>query len=201
MSDLGDFVAVYAAAVSSWIGLRTWRRERNPLRLALDFVEYFEEDDPDLPLMFRLRIVNLHDGPITVDTFGIGFAIDYRRLPEVFFGLPAGGYAASHKKVKLGPYESADALFDQAVIDDRLRGELVLGTVVNERGQTVDDWQGRPPLRLDHLWAVDVAGHRYRRRLGREWRQYGYESIGFHGMPIVRGRAAASWLRIRSSFR
>src|SRR5947199_55562 len=86
MPDLGDIVAVYGAVVATFVGWRQWRRERNPLSLAFDDLYPDWTDESPGQGYYRVRVVNRSDAPLMIESFGVGFAIDYRRLPKELIG-------------------------------------------------------------------------------------------------------------------
>jgi hypothetical protein len=199
--DLGDIVAIYGAALATALGLGQWRRERNPLYISLHpaYLDQFKDDQGEWqtgPAYFRVRVVNRSAGPITIESFGIGLKLDWRRIPAQLLGTwRSEDYAVKSGKFRLEAFEPIedDVLEDDVMVN--LYGPPPELVKVHFESGDAEGWEGLAPLRIDHVWARDVARRRYVGSIDPLFRRQGYEPWDLNVPPILRGRVRALWLR------
>jgi hypothetical protein len=200
MPDLGDLVATYGASLATFLALRQWLRVRNPLHLSLEPAA-LPTEDPDADEgweagYFRVRVVNRGSSPLTIESFGVGFELDFRRMHDHFANLRGTWeMTLGRGPFRLDTFESAESFIAQDEVRDQLRGRPIESRRTEEDdGSWIEGWEGDPPHQVATVWAEDIAGRRYTKRLDPTWRQFGFESYDSGVPPVVRGRLSALWI-------
>lgn len=195
MSD-PDPVAVYGAAlatvnavVGGFVGLRAWRERRNPLSITL--APGGTEDNAT----YNVRVVNRGSGPITIDSFGIGLAVDYRRVPVSILSNWHTPYLdLGSGPIRLDAFGHIDGSVGQQELATELHPDPVLRNPEDGADGWLAYWEGHPPMFVKFVWAADVSGRMHRRKVKRYDRRIGYRD--WERPPaIVRGRLKAAWYR------
>lgn len=195
MPDLGNLIGLYGAILATVLGLSQWRRNRKPLRISLDQCLSGTRDDDgfkpdDGPETYCIRVVNRGPTPITIESFGIGYRIDYRRAPiELIGALSTMLQPFKVGNFRLDVFGHVEGRVPIGDINGRLHGS----PLVQREG--VDGWFGTAPRRIDYVWAADVTGHTHTNDIEGTFKQTGYYPEDTDQPPILRGQLMAAWLR------
>ena len=194
-----DPVALYAAVLSTvttLLTVRGWWRSRNPFYMSLEPHYLYSTPSDDGEGYYQVRVANRSSAPITVQSYGIGFDVDWQRIPHQVIGNSGPAVGFDSGKLRLDVYESVESMEPQEYVEGLLHPPLVNTPIREDNGEWVDDWSGGIPSRMSYLWAIDIADRMYKVRLDSFWRTVGYETWRPDVPPVVRGRVAAAWLRV-----
>jgi hypothetical protein len=199
-----DPVAVYGAALSTLSALaggayafRSWHRARNPLVITFSPGAIPDEtgsSEEGFVATFRVRVVNRGSTAITVERFGIGFSVDYRRTPDfILCNWAFPGYVVKEGSFRLEVFEHAQGEIAQAALPGELYSEMRHIVNTDPEEGWAESFEGHPPMFVSHVWAEDVTGRWYQVPTERWCRKLGYQSWD-SPPPIVRGRLMSHWL-------
>jgi hypothetical protein len=145
MADLGDAVALYGAVLATFVGLRQWRHDRNPLAMSLEAGgEGF----------WLLRIVNRGPNAVTIDSAGVDLGIDFRRADGRTIGASRfASVLAAERMFRIEPGHVFEAPIDESSIHTLTRpAPPAEGAIIDDRGPAPVvvglEWFGEPVRRL-----------------------------------------------------
>lgn len=124
MPVLGDLVAVYGAVLASLIDLRQWRRDRAPLAFS---AELGAGAAPDSDALW-VRVVNRGPLRVTLEAFGLGLGIDWRRVPDGILGAELTMTRPEIRSgiLRLEVFAGVEGLIELDSIDDAIYGSAAV---------------------------------------------------------------------------
>lgn len=192
-------VAVYAAFLSTALAVRGWWRARHPLYITLSaaYPEQGRTPEGEFELgsaFLTVRVVNRSANPITVDEFGLGFEVDYRRThPGILGNVGGSSLQVNTNRVKLSVFDVVEATVPEQVV---LGGLYPEPAFMPAHDGLAEGWEGYPPNRIGYVWARDATGRQHRGAVAKLYRELGFESWTQAAPPVLNGVLKAAWYHL-----